>query len=95
MVVQTYSQSGAADAANYARPISQTPSVNQSALFAAIPQGTRTGQFSVIEPEILGKATNSTQARPFIHIGQQEFEYPINRGDSVPSTPAPFSTNGD
>lgn len=61
-------------------PASSAPSVDQAALRAAVPQGTVAGGFSIIDHDKLASATNSKKAGPFVNVGQQEYEYPINQG---------------
>lgn len=83
MESQSYARAPAAAAdvsSGYARAIPQAPPANQAALFDAIPPGNRNGNFWTVEADDIDKAANSTQVSPFVHVGQQEFEYPINRG---------------
>jgi hypothetical protein len=78
---QVYARPSTVDVTGYARAVPQAPTVDQAALYSAIPAGTRSGDFWMVEPDVLAKATNSTpHLDSFIHVGQTELEYPINKG---------------
>lgn len=77
---QPYARPSTTDAANYPRAVPQAPPVNQTALYSAIPGGNRTGDFLLVDPDQLGQSTSSVQFNPFVHVGQGEYEWPVNRG---------------
>lgn len=78
--MQGYSRGHTAFSTDYARPIPSAPMADQFALSVAVPKGDMVGIFSIIDPERLASATNSRKANAFVHVGQQEYEYPVNKG---------------
>jgi len=62
------------------QPASAAPStVDQQQLVNTIPRGTVDGRFCIVDYAQLSAATNSKRMNIFINVGQQDFEYSINR----------------
>jgi len=60
-----------------ASPSSQN--VDQQQLVSVIPKGTVDGRFFIIDSAQLTSATDSKRMNVFVNVGQQDFEYSINR----------------
>lgn len=48
--------------------------------------GNMTGIFSMIDYDDIVSAANTNRVNAFVNIGQQEYEYPINKGTFKVST---------
>ncbi|KAF2155833.1 hypothetical protein K461DRAFT_265322 [Myriangium duriaei CBS 260.36] len=62
------------------------PPVDQKALLSSIPASQATGIFNIVDAEKLSGSTASKRMALFVNVGQQDFEYPINKA-VVPAAP--------
>ncbi|KAL1310707.1 hypothetical protein AAFC00_000965 [Neodothiora populina] len=76
---QGYSRNRTTAATGFANSLPPVPTADQASLCAAVPQGVISGLFSNIDFEKLVSATNTRRVNAFVNVGQQEFEYPINK----------------
>lgn len=74
------------------RSFATQPPVDQRAVMAVVPAAIEDGHFTVVDYGAMCKATNSTRMCGFVNVGQQDFEYPINKA-VVPAAPARRSRN--
>ncbi|KAF2221883.1 hypothetical protein BDZ85DRAFT_134584 [Elsinoe ampelina] len=83
---------GAQRAVTPQRSFASQPPIDQKALLARLPPGKDAGLFSVVDYKQLSQLTGSTRLQGFVNIGQQDFEYPINR-TVIPSVTVRRSRN--
>lgn len=80
LIAQVYNRTHNTVNTDFGPPVQAVPTVDQGGLCSAVPKSDSVGIFSIIELQKLASATNSRSVGPFINVGQQEFEYPINKG---------------